>query len=296
MEQDAILQSVETKIFSVRGIQVMLDSDLARLYGTETKLINRAVKRNMDRFPASFSFQLTEEEAKVLRFQTGTLKDSLTPMSRSRGQHRKYLPTVFSEHGVAMLSAVLRTRVAVQVSIQIMSAFVELRRKLGQSTMLLQRMEGLEMRQIVQENKINHVLEALGKELPDQKGIFYNDQIFDAYVFFSDLIKRAKKSIVLIDNYIDETTLLQLSKRGKRVSCMVYTERLTTALQLDLEKHNSQYAPIEIRLLKHVHDRFLLIDEKHMYHLGASLKDLGKRWFAFSRMDGLIKDIQSRLE
>lgn len=296
MEQDAILQSVETKIFSVRGVQVMLDSDLASLYGTETKLINRAVKRNIDRFPASFSFQLTEEEAKVLRFQFGTLKDSLTQMSKSRGQHRKYLPTVFSEHGVAMLSAVLRTKVAVQVSIQIMSAFVELRRKLGQSTILLQRMEGLEMRQIVQENKINHVLEALGKELPDQKGIFYNDQIFDAYVFSSDLLKKAKKSIVLIDNYIDETTLIQLSKRGKGVGCVIYTGRLTTAMQLDLEKHNAQYPPIEIRLLKHVHDRFLLIDDQQMYHLGASLKDLGKRWFAFSRMDGLIKDIQSRLE
>ena len=296
MKQDAILQSVETKIFSVRGVQVMLDSDLASLYGTETKLINRAVKRNMDRFPASFSFQLTEEEAKVLRFQFGTLKDSLTQMSKSRGQHRKYLPTVFSEHGVAMLSAVLHTKVAVQVSIQIMSAFVELRRKLGQSTILLQRMEGLEMRQIVQENKINHVLEALGKESPDQKGIFYNDQIFDAYVFSSDLLKKAKKSIVLIDNYIDETTLIQLSKRGKGVGCVIYTGRLTTAMRLDLEKHNTQYPPIEIRLLKHVHDRFLLIDEKHMYHLGASLKDLGKRWFAFSRMDGLIKDIQSRLE
>jgi hypothetical protein len=127
-------------------------------------------------------------------------------------------------------------------------------------------------------------------------GIFFNDQIFDAYVFSSEIISRAKKSIVLIDNYIDETTLLQLSKRSQKVNCIIYTERISEQLKLDLEKHNSQYPPIEIRVLKNAHDRFLILDKKEMYHLGASLKDLGKRWFAFSRMDGQVNQILSQIQ
>lgn len=122
-------------------------------------------------------------------------------------------------------------------------------------------------------------------------GIFFNDQIFDAYVFSSEIISRSKKSIILIDNYIDETTLLQLSKRSQKVNCIIYTERISEQLKLDLEKHNSQYPQIEIRILKNAHDRFLILDKKEMYHLGASLKDLGKKWFAFSRIDGLVKEI-----
>jgi ABC-type antimicrobial peptide transport system permease subunit len=130
--------------------------------------------------------------------------------------------------------------------------------------------------------------------LPKQ-GIFFNDQVFDAYIFSSNLITSAKKSIVLIDNYINETTLLQLSKRNPKVSCTIYTEKITDQLKLDMEKHNAQYPKIEIRVLKHLHDRFLILDNQSLYHLGASLKDLGKRWFAFSRMDGLIGDVMKRL-
>jgi hypothetical protein len=133
-----------------------------------------------------------------------------------------------------------------------------------------------------------------GIEMP-KSGIFFNDQIFDAYVFSSELIAKAKKSVILIDNYIDETTLLQLSKRKKNVSCIIYIERITEQLRLDIEKHNAQYSPIEIRILKNAHDRFLILDEKELYHIGASLKDLGKRWFAFSKMDGLVSQILAHL-
>jgi hypothetical protein len=128
-----------------------------------------------------------------------------------------------------------------------------------------------------------------------KSGIFYDNQIFDAYVFSSELISKAKKSIILIDNYIDETTLLQLSKRNKKVQCIIYTEKLTAQLKLDLEKHNVQYPPIEILILKNAHDRFLILDEKELYHLGASLKDLGKRWFAFSKLDGLVQEVLNHL-
>ena len=128
-----------------------------------------------------------------------------------------------------------------------------------------------------------------------KSGIFFDNEIFDAYVFSSELISKAKKSIILIDNYIDETTLLQLSKRNKKVRCTIYTERLTDQLKLDLEKHNSQYNQIEISILKNAHDRFLILDEKELYHIGASLKDLGKRWFAFSQMNGLVKEILNHL-
>jgi hypothetical protein len=142
---------------------------------------------------------------------------------------------------------------------------------------------------------IDLIFSKLDNQLKPKSGIFFNDKIFDAYVFSSELISKAKKSIILIDNYIDETTLLQLSKRNKKVQCIIYTERITAQLKLDLEKHNAQYAPIEILILKNAHDRFLIIDETELYHLGASLKDLGKRWFAFSRMDSFVSDVLNHL-
>jgi hypothetical protein len=208
---------------------------------------------------------------------------------------RRYLPFVFTEQGVAMLSAVLKSTVAIAVSIEIIEAFVSLRRNQYQVLGLTLRLEGLESKQIQNERKLDKIFKALEKGSDLKQGIFFNDQIFDAYVFSSELISKAKKSIILIDNYIDETTLLQLSKRNKKVQCMIYTEKINDQLKLDLEKHNSQYPAIEIRILKNSHDRFLILDEKELYHLGASLKDLGKRWFAFSKLDGFVKDILNHL-
>ena len=208
---------------------------------------------------------------------------------------RRYLPFAFTEQGVAMLSAVLNSSVAIAVSIEIIEAFVSLRRNQYQVLGLSQRVEGLESKQIQTERKLDKIFKALEKGSDVKQGIFFNDKIFDAYVFSSELISKAKRSIILIDNYVDETTLLQLSKRNKKVYCTIYTERISDKLKLDLKKHNAQYPPIEIRILKNTHDRFLILDEKKLYHLGASLKDLGKRWFAFSKLDGLVQEVLNHL-
>ncbi len=287
MEQNLIKSEIESRIFTIRGMQVMLDSDLAKMYSVETKKLNQAVKRNSERFPFPFRFQLSENEMENLRSQFVT--------SNEMHGGRRYLPSAFTEQGVAMLSAVLKSSVAIAVSIEIIEAFVSLRRNQYQVLGLSQRVEGLESKQIQTERKLEKIFKALEKGIDVKQGIFFNDKIFDAYIFSSDLISKAKKSIILIDNYIDETTLLQLSKRNKKVHCTIYTERITDQLKLDLDKHNSQYPPIEIRILKNTHDRFLILDEKDLYHLGASLKDLGKRWFAFSKMNGLVKEILNHL-
>ena len=286
MEQNLIKSEIESRIFTIRGLQVMLDSDLAELYGTETKFINRAVSRNQDRFPSDFAFRLSDEEWSALRFQNGTLNGTL-----SRGKHRKYSPFAFTEQGIAMLSAVLSTPVAIRMSVQIIRSFIELRKKNHTLSIVFQKFNEIEKWKEETELKLESLFKALSKNDFPSSGIFFNDKIFDAYVFSSELISKAKKSIILIDNYIDETTLLQLSKRKKKVNCTIYTERISDQLKLDLEKHNSQYPPIEIRIQKNSHDRFLILDEKELYHIGASLKDLGKRWFAFSQMNGLVKEI-----
>ena len=290
MEQNLIKSEIESRIFTIRGMQVMLDSDLANLYVTETKFINRAVSRNQDRFPSDFAFRLSDEEWSALRFQNGTLNGTL-----SRGKHRKYTPFAFTEQGIAMLSAVLSTPVAIRMSVQIIRSFIELRKKNHTLSIVFQKFNELDNWKEETELKLESLFKALSKNDFPSSGIFFNDKIFDAYVFSSNFISKAKKSIILIDNYIDETTLLQLSKRNIKVHCTIYTERISDQLKLDLEKHNSQYPPIEIRILKNTHDRFLVIDEKELYHIGASLKDLGKRWFAFSQMNGFVKEILNHL-
>lgn len=285
-------QPIENKIFTVRNMQVMLDSDLAMLYGTETKFINRAVKRNPNRFPASFVLDLTETEWESIRFQSGTLNTS-----KGRGQHRKYLPKVFTEQGVAMLSAVLQTETAINVSIQIMQAFVNMRKFLLHNASVFQRLDQLELKQLQSDEKFERIFKALeaGQPQPD-KGIFFDGQVFDAWAFVADLIKNAQKEIVLIDNYIDESVLTLMSKRKKGAKAIIYTKSISKALQLDMEKHNTQYPEIEIRTFAQSHDRFLLIDQSDLYHIGASLKDLGKKWFAFSRMDSMAALVLNQLK
>jgi len=221
-----------------------------------------------------------------LRFQSGT-------SSESHGG-RRYFPNVFTEQGIAMLSAVLHTEIAVNVSIQIMKAFVVMRKSLGQLHGLLQRMEGLELKQLNTDQKIEQIFEVLDKQIVPKQGIFFEGQLFDAHVFVINLIKTAKTSIVVVDNYIDETTLLMLSKRNVDVQCSVLT-RITHALKNDIEKHNKQYPLIKLIENKGSHDRFIILDHKHLYHLGASLKDVGKKCFAFSQMHNLLSDIQTKL-
>ena len=283
------LQNIESKIHSIRGRQVMLDSDLATLYQTETKFINRAVKRNPERFPSDFVFILTEKEWQDLRFQNGTLKEI-----SGRGKHRKYLPLVFTEQGVAMLSAVLQTEIAVRVSIQIIQAFVAMRKSISHLQGLLQRIDGIEWKQLQTDKTLEKILLALEKDLPKKQGVFFEGQLFDAHVFVSEIIKKAKRSIIIIDNYVNEETLLLLSKRQSKVQCVIHT-RIHPALKSDLIKHNKQYPAITLHNNKGSHDRFLIIDDIELYHFGASLKDLGKKCFAFSRMDDFLKDVQLHL-
>ncbi len=276
---------IENKIFTIRGLQVMLDGDLAHLYGIETKALNLAVKRNIERFPDSFMFQLTKEERDVLRLQNET--------SNGRGGNR-YLPYVFTEQGVAMLSAILRSQTAIIVSIRIMEAFVSMRRFFLSNEAIFHRVQNLELRQLQTDEKVDKILNRLGPHSLRLEGIFYDGQIFDAHSFVSDLIRDAKERIVLIDNYIDDTVLKRLDKRHDGVSAMIYTRTLSKTLQTDLKLHNQQYPSINIRISSKVHDRFLIIDQV-MYHIGASIKDLGKKVFAFCRMDESPENLLCKL-
>lgn len=288
-------QTIQDKIYTIRGVQVMLDEDLAVLYGVETKNLNKAVNRNMDRFPEKFRFQLTQEEYDNLKFQIGTsslnasLRSQFVTLEKQHGG-RRYLPYVFTEQGVSMLSAVLRSKTAIEVSIKIIDTFVNMRKFLSQNASLFTRIDSIEKRQISYEikndTKVDAILNAIEeKGTPKKQHIFYDGQIFDAYLFVSDMIKSAKSSIKLIDNYIDESTLVLFTKRDAKVDMKIYTKAISKELQLDLEKHNAQYPKIEIEIFDLSHDRFLIIDEKDIYHFGASLKDLGKKWFAVSKMD-----------
>lgn len=284
-------QNIESIIYSVRGLQVMLDSDLARMYQTETKYINRSVSRNLNRFPVDFAFQLNDKEWETLRFQIGTLNEKT-----SRGKHRKYLPWVFTEHGVTMLSAVLNTDAAVEVSIHIITAFVSMRKFMLNNASVFQRLNQVELNQLKSNERIDKIFRALENtnSIPTQ-GVFFDGQIFDAYALMSKFIRSANKEIILIDNYIDESVLMHLSKRSPNVKAMIYTKKITKILELDLDKHNNQYQPIFVRELSESHDRFLIIDRNELYHIGASLKDLGKKWFAFSKLNEFLPEILSKL-
>ena len=290
MNQVITMDNIQNRIFTIRGVQVMLDSDLAELYGVETKRLLEQVRRNKIRFPEEFRFQLTNEEWESLRSQIDAsnknfLRSQIATSKEKRGG-RRYLPYVFTEQGVAMLSAVLRSETAIKVSIQIMQAFVAMKKFIATNAAIFQRLEKVELKQIKTDEKIDKIFKALeDKSIKPKQGIFYDGQVFDAYVFVAGLIKSAKKSILLIDNYIDESVLQLFTKRRKNVSVKIYTKNISKTLKQDLEKHNAQYPKIEIEKFTKAHDRFLMIDETTVYHFGASLKDLGKKWFAFSKMD-----------
>ena len=272
--------NVEHLIYTIRGVQVMLDRDLAMLYGIETKVLNQAVKRNFTRFPNDFMFQLTSEECSRSQIVTLNLK---------RGQNIKYLPYAFTENGIAMLSSVLRSPTAIEANIRIMRAFTSMRHFFANNAQIFQRLSTIEYHQIETDKRIDEVFRRIDAQTSPQQGIFFDGQVFDAYRFVSDLIKKAKQSIVLIDNYVDDSVLSLLDKRENNVSAKIYTQNISPQLQLDINKHNSQYPVIEVNQFNKAHDRFLLIDDE-VYHIGASIKDLGKKWFAFT----LMRDITAK--
>jgi len=284
-------QQIQNRIYTIRNVQVMLDKDLAELYGVETKVLNQAVKRNIERFPAKFRFQVTSEELSFLRSQIVTSK---------RGG-RRYLPYAFTEQGVAMLSAVLRSETAIQISVQIMDAFVMMRRFLSSNAAIFNRIDSVEKNLLEykteSDSKFNKIFEAIEKkEIKPKQGIFFEGQIFDAYKFVSDLFRSAKTSIIIIDNYVDDTVLTHLTKKKKTVKVIIYTKYLSEQLKLDAEKFNSQYKNLTLKKFNKSHDRFIIIDDKDIYHFGASLKDLGKKWFAFSKFSKGSLTILEKLE
>ena len=280
---------VESLIRVIRGQQVMLDRDLAELYGVETRRLNEQVKRNIERFPEDFMFQLTSNEFDNLKSQIAI---------SSWGGVRK-LPYAFTEQGVAMLSGVLKSSTAVEANIRIMRAFVSMRHFMVNNAAIFQRLETIEFNQLesnkvqakilahqeVQDHRIDEIFRRLDEGMYKPKqGIFFDNQIYDAYSFVSELVKSARQRIILIDNYVDESVLTLLDKRENTVSAIIYTQQISRQLRLDVDRHNSQYPPIEISVFRRSHDRFLCIDDT-VYHVGASIKDLGKKWFAFSKME-----------
>ena len=293
--------AIENLIHLIRGQQVMLDADLAKLYGVETKVLNQAVKRNIERFPSDFMFQLTNQEFINLRSQivTSSLK-SQNATSNWGGTRKK--PFVFTENGVAMLSSVLKSSTAIEVNIRIMRAFTAMRSFVMNNPHIFNRLEAVEHHQLLLQNhqtatdkKIDEILDRLdSKDKKPFEGLFFEGEVFDAYVLISKLVREAQNRIILIDNYVDERILKTLDKRKEGVSALIYTDLRKSHINQDLEKHNKQYPKIDVKNCTNVHDRFLIIDNE-VYFIGGSIKDLGKKIVAFSKMHQDPIEILSRL-
>ena len=288
---------IKSMIYVVRNQQVMIDSDLAMLYQVETKRLNEAVKRNIARFPEEFRFQLTAEETESLRSQFATLNEN-----DGRGKHRKYLPYVFTEQGIAMLSAVLRSDVAIQVSISIMKSFVEMRRFIANNALLFERISTVELRQLEYQKqtdeKLEQIFEYISEHEESSQKVFFDGQIYDAFSLIVNLIQKAEIEITLIDGYVDVGTLNLLSKKKSDVAVTIYTQKQTKLTKADVKNFNAQYPTLKIKYTKVFHDRFLILDRTIAYHVGASLKDAGKKCFGINLIQdaGIIKDILQRLE
>ena len=294
---DSALLPIENLIHIIHGQQVMIDSDLARLYGVETKYLKRAVKANIKRFPADFMFELDQSEFNSLRCKNSTSNE------KSQRGGTRYMPFVFTEQGVAMLSGVLKSDTAIEVNIRIMRAFIAMRSFLLNNAHIFQRLETIEHHQLLMQKhlsendkKITEVLDRLeDRETHPIEGFFFDGQIFDAYTLISDLVRQAKERIILIDNFVDDRVLKTLDKRSDDVTALIYTNPKKSQIDLDIKKHNAQYNEIRLRYCSNVHDRFLIIDDT-VYFIGGSIKDLGKKIVAFSQMHQSPNDILSRIK
>ena len=280
---------IENKILIIRGQQVIIDRDLARFYGVGTKVLNQAVKRNIERFPEEFCFQLNKEEFENWKSQF------VTSNSDKMGLRRP--PYAFTEQGVAMLSAVLKSDTAIAASIQIMHAFVFMRRFLQNNSKIFVEIDSIKRHQIESDKRIDELFDKMDRyKIEDKQGIFFQGQIFDAYAKFESFIQSAEQEIVLIDNYVDLSVLEHFSKKRKDVKVTIYTDPKTKLSEQDIQKFNEQYPQLTLKHSTKVHDRFLIIDNSTLYHIGASLKDLGKKCFAFEVLDSAwIKEISKNL-
>ena len=279
---------IKNLIYNIRGKQVMLDSDVAMLYHYKTKRINETVQRNKERFPENFCFQLTELETKNLNKNINWSQiATASAIDEKKFRNKRYSPYAFTEQGIAMLSGLLKNDVAVQVSINIMNAFVEMRKFIVNNGKVFERLTNVEYKLLEHDKKFDEVFNELQKneENKFQQQIFYNGQIYDAYSLIVDIIKSAKNKIVIIDNYIDDTILKMLSKKENNVEVVILTSSNTTISKLDVTKFNKQYPTLKVATTNNFHDRFIVIDGTELYHCGASLKDLGKKCFAINKIE-----------
>ena len=303
MKKEMNIASYETKdikslIYCIRGKQVMLDSDVAMLYHYDTKNINKAMKRNIERFPEDFCFQITEKELENLRFQIGNLNSkekmwfqSGTTLQKENIKYRseKYLPYVYTEQGISMLAGILRNEIAVNVSINIMRAFVEMRKFISANGQVFERLTKVEYKLLEHDKKFDDVFNELQKDEKSEfkQKIFFEGQIYDAYQLIIKIIKRAKEKILIIDNYVDDSILEMLTKKNKNTKVVILTSNKSRISKLDIQKFNKEYPILEMAKTNKFHDRFIVIDNKEIYHVGASLKDLGKKCFAISKMEDI---------
>ena len=271
-------EELKNLIYTIRGKQVMLDSDVARLYHYETKRINETVKRNSERFPIEFCFQLTSQEYEVLKSQIAT--------SNIRGGKQK-LPYVFTEKGILMLSGLLKNEVAIEVSIKIVEVFVEMRKFLSSNGQLFERLTNVEYKLLEHDKKFDQVFDQLQNEENIKQKIFFEGQIYDAYSLIIDIIKKASKKILIIDNYIDDSVLKMLTKKNKNVEVVLLTSEKSNIQKIDIQKFNKEYPILKVAKTNKFHDRFIVIDNKEMYHLGASIKDLGKKCFGINKIEDI---------
>ena len=286
-------KDIKSLIYVVRGQQVMLDSDLAMLYQVETKVFNQAVSRNIERFPENFRFQLTKEEFDALRSQIAT--------SNGRGG-RRYRPYMFTEQGIAMLSGVLRSDVAIQVSIRIMNTFVEMRRFIANNALLFEKVSNIELKQLEYQKstdeKFDKVFQYIEDHAESEQKIFFDGQIYDAFSLITAIIQKAQKEIILIDGYVDVDTLNILAKKNTGVDVKIYTYSSAQLTNRDVSNFNAQYPTLTVKKTQVFHDRFIILDGKTAYHVGASIKDAGKKCFGISLMEdsGVVTDLLNRLK
>ena len=270
-------REIQNMIYTIRGKQVMVDSDLAELYQVTTGRLNEQVKRNLNRFPSRFMFQLSDDEYKSLISQNAISK-------KGRGG-RRTSPYVFTEQGIAMLSTVLKSDIAVDVSIKIMDAFVEMRNFLLSNREMFARLDRVELKQLETDKKLEEVFNYIATNTEVKQNIFFDGQIYDAFSFIVGLIQKAKKEIILIDNYVDINTLNILCKKNQGVNVVVVTAGKGSLSAKDITKFNAQYQKLSVKTTKDFHDRFLIVDEAEVYHIGASIKDAGKKSFGITKIE-----------
>ena len=276
---------IENMIYEIRGKQVMLDSDLAMLFGYETKQLNRQVLRNINRFPENYCFQITDAEYISLRCQNGTLKNG-------RGEHRKYLPYVFTEHGITMLAGILKSEPAIEMSLRIVDIFITMKNYINTSLIEQKYFNELTIKNTEDIKLLQESFDKLNiKE--SNNHIFYEGQIYDAYSLLIDILSKAKKEIIIIDNYAGKKLFDII--RNINVKVKIYTENIDN---ISKEKYEKQYSNIEIITTNIFHDRFIIIDNRVLYHSGASFKDLGKKCFAITKMEdnSILKELLDKLK